>query len=107
MTDYPSDEELARIESWPLGPFRELVEFAESLWAYPDSFAIEHKALSMFGDRIIRVDFSTGGWSGNESVVDSLGQAMGAIFWMCAWFSSRRGGHYVLEITPALWEGSS
>ena len=40
---------------------------------------------------------STGGWSGNESLISAMQDNV--IFWHLHWVQSRRGGHYVFDIT--------
>lgn len=81
---YPSDESLKIIEKWDLvkRPVYELLDFAEPLWEYPDRFVRTHRTLYL----------STGGWSGNESIVEALQKNF--IFWMMYWFKTQRGGHY-------------
>ncbi|KKL86890.1 hypothetical protein LCGC14_1940210 [marine sediment metagenome] len=43
-----------------------------------------------------RLYLSTGGWSGNESVIGAM--RMNFLFWSLHWMRSRRGGHYVFEV---------
>lgn len=43
-----------------------------------------------------RVAISTGGWSGCEDVIEAL--ESNRWWWLCHWYSSRVGGHYVFEL---------
>lgn len=79
---YPTEEELERIRTWPATDHLGLMEYVESLWEYPDFFNRDgHNWL-----------VSTGGWSGNEDIIDAMRE--NTIFWSLRWYSSRRGGHY-------------
>ena len=42
-----------------------------------------------------RIEFSTGGWSGAESLISFIGSRLDTNHFMISW---RRGGHYVFEI---------
>ncbi len=81
---YPSDQSLRTIEKWDLlkHPVSELLDFVEPLWEYSDRFIRHHHNLYL----------STGGWSGNESIIGALQHNF--IFWSMYWFRSQRGGHY-------------
>lgn len=86
---YPSDVELARIEHWPHEDLKGLFEYIEERWVYPDCWrTIRRKST-------LTVDCSTGGWSGNESLISSLQANLMA--WTLTWQKSRRGGHYVFN----------
>ena len=86
---YPTEETLMAIRKWP-EDWNSLLEYVREAWTYKD--------------RITNVDsteeyhpgdfwyLSTGGWSGNEDIIGAL-QA-NAMFWICCWWSSRRGGHF-------------
>lgn len=98
MTErYPSEVELKAIEDWQGTP-AELIDFIGNIWAYRDAsdWAIRNGRDSM-SRKVFKVNFSTWGWSGNE---DILGALQGTWFWMHFWWSSRRGGHYELQISP-------
>jgi hypothetical protein len=83
--DYPSCEDIYKIIEWPDNDVMGLIEFIQSIWHWPDMASLD-------GDKF---ELHTGGWSGNEEIVDAL---MGTMFWMMCWESSRRGGHYYFEI---------
>lgn len=99
MSRYPSDAELEKIESWDGTP-RELVQFIGSIWAYrSDTDWVIRNGRDLMGRKVYKVNFSTWGWSGNEDIVGAL---EGTWFWFHNWWSSRRGGHYQLQISPAM-----
>lgn len=97
---YPTEETLEKIRTWP-EDWNALLEFVRGAW--------------MYNDRILRSNceeeyhpgdlwcLSTGGWSGNESIIEAL--QGNAIFWLMCWWSSRRGGHFQFIVarkpTPA------
>lgn len=88
---YPTDETLREIEifSWHgKGPYA-FLEFVQKAWS--DYGVIREIPKE---DRI-RVEFATGGWSGNESIIQSMERN---IFFPLYWKSSHRGGLHVFEI---------
>lgn len=89
--DYPSDEDIQRIKDWPFEDVMGLIWFVQSIWHWDDYAKLN-------GDKFA---LHTGGWSGNEDIVDAL---MGTMFWMLCWESSRRGGHFYFEIPKFITE---
>lgn len=88
---YPTEETLACIRTWrPEGSvnYKPLFEHVQGLWYYPEYFRgrLDGKTY----------DVSTGGWSGNESLIGALQE--NRVCWLLTWMSSRRGGHYVFEL---------
>lgn len=87
---YPTEAELEKIEKWDI--FTEsvwdLLEHVRSCWWMPDWGFRWNK-------RKTRLYLSTGGWSGNEEIIDTLEST---IFYGVCWVQARRGGHYTLEI---------
>jgi hypothetical protein len=81
---YPTEEELNTIKNWNPNDLIGLMEFIKPLWAF-DSWG-----WSLEGGKFY---LSTGGWSGNESIVEALESNI--IWWAMFWQESRRGGHYM------------
>ena len=67
MNEYPREDELETIKNWDLltKPVTELLEYIRQLWEYDDRFVLTGKS-------VLRLYLSTGGWSGNEDLVDAL-----------------------------------
>lgn len=94
---YPSEETLTVIKNWDYEDnFIDLMEYVEECWEYPDYFIKEETKDELFGHDVIKYNCSTGGWSGNESLICTLQE--NRIFWAMNWVQSKRGGHYIFEI---------
>lgn len=106
--DYPSDEDLLQIEQWEcawdasgkhpyFAPFFELLK---SHWWMPDWGWREYDG-SDDGDPVHVYHISTGGWSGNESLLGAMQRNF--IVWSLTFNTHRRGGHYEfwIPIQPA------
>ncbi len=92
--DYPTKSELKKIREWDCNDgYKELMEFVKSIWEYADC--------GFWSKRGNKYKISTGGWSGNEDIIDALSK--NSIFWMACWLESKRGGHYIFEIPKALF----
>jgi hypothetical protein len=107
MDIYPTDRELLNIELWDLiesdGKHEKLyalLDYIRELWSYPDRVFMGRlrKHRWMKGKRIRTFYLSTGGWSGNESVIESMHKNF--IFWAMYWNKEQKGGHYWFEIPP-------
>lgn len=84
INGYPEDHELDKIKSWT-DDFPALMRYVHDRWQYADvGFWTEKNGL---------YEISTGGWSGNESLIDAM--QYNSVFWVTWWVSSRRGGHFV------------
>lgn len=94
---YPTDETLERIKAWPIetnNDFGAVMDFAGRAWAHYGIWECierwEDPDWPRFPQRVYR--FSTGGWSGNESIVAAIeANQMLQIFGAWSW---QRGGHY-------------
>lgn len=88
---YPTDDFLDTIERWDhKDGWNELLGFAMRGHIYSNYWHKEEFVSNTFWY------ISTGGWSGNESIINSL--SFNQMFWMCCWFSSRRGGHHIFMV---------
>lgn len=83
---YPTTQALARVRMWDWKDLPGWFAYIQTLWRYDDYIRSEGAEWKL----------STGGWSGNESIVGAMGQNQMA--WLISWRSSRRGGHYTFEI---------
>ena len=100
---YPRENELETIQKWDLleKPVTELLEYVRQLWEYDDRFILTGKRLT--GKRVLRLYLSTGGWSGNESIIGALQQNI--LFWSLCWVKSQSGGHYWFVINLSQFRG--
>ena len=88
---YPTEEFLQSIVDWPWQDgFGPLLEHALKGHIYDTCWSCEPK-----GGGKTEWHISTGGWSGNESIITALRENY--MFWMVCWVQSRRGGHYIFE----------
>ena len=76
--DYPTDEELSHFDKWKLGSnladFRpaEVVDYLESIWHIPDWGFTLKEGRDRIRRKVMRLSISTGGWSGNEDIIEEL-----------------------------------
>ena len=89
---YLEQEELDKIASWPAGDYSGLMEYIRDRWTYAKIGYFSVVGTVQKG----RYCLSTGGWSGNEAIIEAL--QCNAVFWLMCWESSRRGGHYEFEV---------
>ena len=84
---YPDETELETIRKWDHTDFDGLIEYIKTLWKYPE------RIISAENDADAPVwYFSTGGWSGNESLIRAMDHNFN--WWVLFWYQSRVGGHY-------------
>lgn len=95
MSDYPTDSELEKIEKWDFSTpekLLSLLDYLKECWQYGDVGYYELR-----GKNVLLLRLSTAGWSGNESLIESLERNVN-LFWACFWEKSKRGGHYYFKI---------
>lgn len=93
--DYPTEETLETIKSWKIDSNKsicDLLEFVGEAWAY--TFPVETGGENR--DAWLRV--ATGGWSGNESLIEAL--QSNYLFWALCWLESQRGGSHKFLYQP-------
>jgi hypothetical protein len=85
---YPTDEELEAIEQYDIckDGVNGLLDMLEATWYYGHPYFVRE------GEKL---ELHTGGWSGNESIIEVLQKNY---FWFFYWTKSERGGHYYFEI---------
>ena len=94
---YPTDAALDIIRLWHWSDIKGWFEFVKSVWYSPSwgwSEGLEPHDYEK-NKEVYRYNISTGGWSGNESIICAM-QENGMI-WSLTWVQSRRGGHYIFE----------
>ena len=97
--DYPTEEEVARVAKFKFNSpnsFTEFMTYVKAIGKYwpQESFVWTQRGRTF--------SISTGGWSGNEAILDAMERNM--IFWMVCWQSHRRGGHYQFKLPdPAVF----
>ena len=89
----PSEDEIKRIENWSVSDPLGLLEFIRPLWE-------PYGCLRISGKRVKHVYMATGGWSGNEDIVDALHRSGSMLFWLLYWEKSARGGAFWFKIPP-------
>lgn len=93
---YPTEEALDKIANWDCNDHEGWFKFIESIWhlrSWGWTELIEEDEI--FKRKVKRIYISTAGWSGNESIIESMKE--NNILWSVYWYSSTRGGHYIFE----------
>lgn len=88
--DYPSKAQLETIRTWSTPDYEALLEYVKD-------------AFSTYGRAERKKDgtweFATGGWSGNEEIIDALSD--NGLAWSMLWRSSHRGGLFIFRTPEA------
>lgn len=94
---YPTHSALQIIKLWPSDDKKGWFEFIKSIWWNPEfGWSEGEEAHEWKGEKVYRYHLSTGGWSGNESIIEAMQNNKNHL-WMYTWFQSQRGGHYIFE----------
>jgi len=86
---YPSEAELERIAGWDPHDVAGWLDYVRERWRWAED--------GYWNQGPATLAMSTGGWSGNEDLVGAMQRNVP--LWMILWESSRRGGHYQLDLT--------
>ena len=94
---YPTEAALELIEKWHWTDTTGWLEFIKSIWWAADWGWNEGEEPHEWdeGKNCYRYHVSTGGWSGNESIIHAMQK--NDFHWYLIWVQSRRGGHYIFE----------
>jgi len=97
--NYPDEASLKAIREWdiPKQGIQGLLDLIEENTNWPD------RQIYQTGKRVIKYEYHTGGWSGNEDVIDALHQNI--LFWRMFWRKHTAGGHYYFRIKHPEWYG--
>jgi hypothetical protein len=95
MGHYPSEIVLERIKKFDIfeEDIEKLIELIENEWEFADCGYFTYKG-KYRNHRLLKL--STGGWSGNEEIIDALKSNFA--FWSAYWWKEERGGHYWFKI---------
>lgn len=95
---YPTVAALQRIEMWDFEKgWGDFMKFVESIWWAADWGWRKEEKMDETHERPVNAyNISTGGWSGNESIIRAMQKNW--MFWSQCWVQSRRGGHYIFYI---------
>ena len=95
---YPTDQCLQIIKNWHWSDAKGWFDFIKEYWWAPDfGWQEVDEPHEYRKDRYVhRYYLSTGGWSGNETLMRAMEQNW--TMWSVHWVQSRRGGHYIFEI---------
>ena len=94
---YPSSDALYKISVWDFSTksMDDFLNMVQEMWSYKDRFRLK-------GKNVLRLYLSTGGWSGNESIIQAMQENY--CFWGISWQKSRRGGHYWFRIKKSVYK---
>ena len=85
---YPLEEELQELREWNPADLHGCMVRVRELWWMPDwGFQRQEDGRVYY--------LSTGGWSGNESIIVALRD--NRMWWVLNWEASRRGGHFTFS----------
>lgn len=93
---YPTESALEIVKLWHWTDKRGWFDFIKSIWWTPSWGWHEHQKSKDEKVIIHTLELSTGGWSGNESVISAMQD--NTMLWHMTWVQSRRGGHYIFEL---------
>lgn len=95
---YPDDERIRQVQianDFPQAA-RWLVEtFPNLVQTIPCGSVDIFDGVDDFGHSIKIVAYSTGGWSGQEALIDAMEKGIIGMFYLWSW---RRGGHYEFRV---------
>lgn len=95
---YPTDEALDWIRKYQgYQKLDDWFAFIKNIWWNADwGWHEEDTKDDIFEKPVKQYQISTGGWSGNESIIAAMQENW--IMWSITWVQSRRGGHYIFEV---------
>lgn len=96
---YPTNSQLNKVKKWKINSKEDLIQILD----YVEKLHYYSKwGFHVSGKNIIKIEFHTGGWSGNESLIEALQDNF--IFWTAGWEKSTKGGHYWFRFDVRNWK---
>ena len=93
--NYPDEASLEAIKKWGI-----LTQGIDGLLdLIEDNTNWSDRQIERSGKNVIHYAYHTGGWPGNENVIDALRHNF--LLWSMFWEKSTRGGHYYFKIKLA------
>ena len=87
--NYPSEDDLERLEYWKFHKMQDYYDYANfvvSLWDFEDYATLKGRTLKLI----------TGGWSGNEDIIAAINSNI--LFRAICWEKSERGGLHIYKL---------
>lgn len=96
---YPSEAAVEIVEKWPWENQKGWFDFINSIWHLKSwGWSEQEEPHEWKKETMVhRYHISTAGWSGNETIIDAMKRNF--VLWQCSWVQSRRGGHYIFELS--------
>lgn len=96
---YPEQQELDKIRAWDYKDVFAMLDYIAERWNYGDwLFKREWKYDDLYKRHELHLELHTGGWSGNEDIINAILENLWfKILWYAEW---SRGGHYKFIINP-------
>lgn len=100
---YPTEWGITQLRGFTGGTPEQFVEMVRRLWWLPQLIETAHTT-DRDGRPIVRIRLVTGGWSGNEEVIEEIDATW---FRVLYWQSRHRGGLHVFEVPEAAWQADT
>jgi len=104
---YPTKKALETISKWTVkdNSIKEFIEFLQDIWNWGDQMLTVKKGFSerQFKRSVMKIEMHTGGWSGNESIIEAIEKQEYGLFFSY-WKKTERGGHYYFEVPSKSWK---
>ena len=102
---YPSEDTLSALRDWPMTDSAGALDFLKAAWS---SYGTATHTLTAHEGYLVHAEpdrkylrVATGGWSGNESLIQAMREAPLGGVWMWTWQLSARGGLYIFAYQVA------
>jgi hypothetical protein len=101
---YPTEITIKYIRRWHFHDAKSMFEYIKKFWAFANDGYWREEIVTEdefngleYDEPRLRYIISTAGWSGNEAIIRAMQE--NHMIWHLCWVESRRGGHYIFELT--------